>query len=270
MKDCCQKKKKSALENKALLNTSIRKKKKIAELYRMVTDEHICPFGLKSRDLLERKDYEVKDHCLTGRDEIEAFKKKHNVKTTPQTFIDGKRIGGHEDLERYFGKSFLESDKVTYQPVIAIFATALLMSLAACWAAFGKIPLIRLSEWFIAISMCLLAVQKLKDLDSFSNQFLGYDLLAQKVVRYAYIYPFAELGAGVLMLSGVLIWLSAPVALFIGSIGALSVFKAVYIDKRDLKCACVGGKSNVPLGFVSLTENIMMILMAIWMLSNYL
>ena len=52
-----------------------------------------------------------------------------------------------------------------------------------------------------------------------------------------------------------------------GTIGAASVFKAVYLDKRELKCACVGGNSNVPLGFVSLTENVMMVAMAIWMLA---
>jgi uncharacterized protein (DUF305 family) len=45
------------------------------------------------------------------------------------------------------------------------------------------------------------------------------------------------------------------------------VFKAVYIDRRELKCACVGGSSNVPLGFVSLTENVMMVAMALWMLA---
>jgi hypothetical protein len=39
----------------------------------------------------------------------------------------------------------------------------------------------------------------------------------------------------------------------------------VYIDKRELKCACVGGNSNVPLGFVSLTENLVMIGMGLWM-----
>ena len=96
--------------------------------------------------------------------------------------------------------------------------------------------------------------------------FLNYDLLAQRWVRYAYIYPFAEALAGVLMISGALMWVSIPVALFIGGIGAVSVFKAVYIDKRELKCACVGGDSNVPLGFVSLTENLMMIGMAVWMI----
>ena len=67
------------------------------------------------------------------------------------------------------------------------------------------------------------------------------------------------------MIAGALTWLSVPVSLFIGTVGAVSVFKAVYLDKRELKCACVGGASNVPLGFVSLTENLMMIGMAVWM-----
>ena len=64
------------------------------------------------------------------------------------------------------------------------------------------------------------------------------------------------------------LWLSAPLALFIGAIGAISVFKAVYVDKRALKCACVGGSSSVPLGFVSLTENLMMVAMALWMIAG--
>ena len=67
------------------------------------------------------------------------------------------------------------------------------------------------------------------------------------------------------MTAGALLWISAPVALFIGTVGAISVFKAVYIDKRELKCACVGGDSSVPLGFISLTENLMMIFMGLWM-----
>lgn len=68
------------------------------------------------------------------------------------------------------------------------------------------------------------------------------------------------------MIAGILVWISAPIALFIGGIGAWSVFRAVYVEGRQLKCACVGGDSNVPLGFVSLTENLMMAAMAIWMI----
>ena len=71
------------------------------------------------------------------------------------------------------------------------------------------------------------------------------------------------------MVAGALNWLSIPVALFIGTIGAVSVFKAVYVDKREIKCACVGGSSKVPLGFVSLTENLMMVAMSVWMLAMH-
>lgn len=241
---------------------------KQATLYRMATDEHICPFGLKSRDLLRRRGFAVNDNLLETRAETDAFQEKHGVDTTPQTFIDGERIGGYDDLRRHFGleDENPSDDDITYQPVITVFATALLMALGASWASFGDVFTVRAGEWFIAFSMCILAILKLRDLESFSNQFLGYDLLAQRVVRYAYVYPFGEALAGILMIAGALIWLAAPVALFIGTVGAVSVFKAVYIDKRELKCACVGGGSNVPLGAISLTENVMMVAMAFWML----
>ncbi len=113
--------------------------------------------------------------------------------------------------------------------------------------------------------MCALAMLKLQNVESFSSMFLNYDLLAKRWVPYSYVSPYAEGAAGVLMAAGALTWLSVPVALVIGTIGAVSVFKAVYIDKRELKCACVGGDSKVPLGFVSLTENLMMVAMALWM-----
>jgi glutaredoxin len=236
-----------------------------AELYRMVMEEHLCPFGLKSKDLLERKGFEVEDHHLTTREETEAFKQEHGVDTTPQAFIDGRRIGGYDELREYFGLATPDADETTYQPVIALFATALLMGLAVSWTATGSLVSARMPEYFVAIAMALLGLQKLKDVESFSTMFLNYDLLAQRQVRYGYVYPYAETLAGILMLAGALVWLAAPVALFIGTVGAVSVFKAVYIDKRELKCACVGGDSKVPLGFVSLTENLIMVGMGLWM-----
>jgi glutaredoxin/uncharacterized membrane protein YphA (DoxX/SURF4 family) len=236
-----------------------------ATLYRMVMHDHVCPFGLKSKDLLEREGWEVDDRWLTTREQTEDFKDKHEVDTTPQAFIGGERIGGYDDLLEYFGKPVPDPDATSYRPVIAIFSTAFLLALATSWTATDSLLSLRTLEWFVAFAMCLLGLQKLKDLESFSNMFLNYDLLAQRQVRYAYVYPFAETLAGVLMVAGALVWLAAPIALFIGAVGAFSVFKAVYIDRRELKCACVGGDSNVPLGFVSLTENLIMVLMGVWM-----
>lgn len=237
---------------------------KKAVLYRMHTHDHLCPFGLKSRDLLRRQGFEIEDHLLTSDAETEAFKQQHEVDTTPQTFIDGQRIGGYDDLRRYFNVA-KEKRETSYTPVIVIFAMAALIAIAFLLRPIQDTPVISGIESFIALSMCLLAVQKLKDLESFSLQFITYDLLAMRRPRYAYLYAFLEAFAGVGMLATLPAWLVSTPAILIGGIGSVSVFKAVYIDKRELKCACVGGDSKVPLGFVSLTENIMMVLMGVWM-----
>jgi glutaredoxin len=240
---------------------------KRAVMYRMVMPHHTCPYGLKAKDLLKRSGYIVEDHYLTTREETDAFKAKHNVPTTPQVFIEGKRVGGYDDLRRFLGKRVADPKATTYRPVIALFTMTALMATAASYAVTGSVLTLRAAEWFIGMSMIVLALLKLQNVKTFATMFLNYDLLAKRWVPYSYIYPFAEALAGFLMVSGALTWLSAPIALFIGTVGAVSVFKAVYVDKRDLKCACVGGSSNVPLGFISLTENLMMIGMAIWMVA---
>lgn len=240
---------------------------KTAAVYRMVMPGHLCPYGLKTVDLLKREGFAVEDHHLETRAETDAFKAEHAVATTPQTFIDGQRIGGYDDLREYLGKSRSqpEEGETSYQPVLAIFGVAFMLALAISWYVFETVFTVQAAEWFVSLSMALLAIQKLQDLRSFSTMFLNYDLLARRWVRYGYIYPFGEALAGILMVAHVLPIISVPVALFIGTVGAVSVFKAVYVDKRELKCACVGGNSNVPLGFVSLTENLFMIGMGLWM-----
>lgn len=238
---------------------------KQATLHRMVMPGHTCPYGLKAKHLLESRGFKVDDRWLTTREETDAFKAEHDVKTTPQTFIDGVRIGGYDDLRRHFGLKVADPEATSYTPVIALFAMTALMALATSFSVYGDALTLRAAEWFISFSMIVLALLKLQDVDKFATMFLNYDLLAKRWVPYASIYPFAEGLAGVLMTAHAFNWLSIPIALFIGGIGAVSVFKAVYVDKRDIKCACVGGSSKVPLGFVSLTENVMMVAMALWM-----
>jgi len=237
-----------------------------ASLHRMVMPDHVCPYGLKAKHLLESRGYAVEDHWLTTRAETDAFKARHGVATTPQAFIGGERIGGYDDLRRHFGLRVADPDATSYVPVLAVFAAAAALALAVSHAAFGTPFTVRAAEWFIAFAMVILAMLKLQGVERFSTMFLNYDLLAKRWVPYGYFYPFAEFTAGALMSARALDWLSIPLALLIGTIGGVSVFYAVYVQKRELKCACVGGSSRVPLGFVSLTENVMMVAMALWML----
>jgi glutaredoxin len=235
----------------------------------MQTPEHICPSGLKALDLLRRHGFQVEDHPLTSRALTDAFKAEHGVATTPQVWIDGTRVGGHDDLRRHLGLAVHDPKALTYKPVIAIFGMAAALALAVAWGMMGPAGLLTAHtlQLFLGFATALLALQKLRDIEGFVNGFLGYDLLAQRHPRYARLYPWAEALVGLLMIAGAALWLMVPIALVIGGIGVVSVVKAVYIDKRTLKCACVGGQSNVPLGFVSLTENLVMVGMALWMLA---
>lgn len=72
-----------------------------ATLYRMKLPTHECPYGLRAKELLENAGFSIEEHLLTTREEVDAFQAKEGVSTTPQIFIDGERIGGSEDLERY-------------------------------------------------------------------------------------------------------------------------------------------------------------------------
>lgn len=239
---------------------------KKATIYRMVAPKHLCPWGVKGIDLLRRNGYDVEDHHLESMEANKAYKEENGYDETPQIFIEGERIGGYDALRDHLGKGPDPKEGETYQPVNAVFAVTFLMSLTTCWAIEGGLEIIRILELFIAFSMCVLGILKLQDLLSFATGFVQYDLVARRYVPYSYVYPFVEAGAGILMIGGILTWIAAPAALIVAAIGAVSIIKAVYIEKRDLNCACVGGGSSVPLGFISLTENLMMIAMSIWMM----
>ncbi|MGB0743923.1 MAG: MauE/DoxX family redox-associated membrane protein [Opitutales bacterium] len=239
---------------------------KKADIYRIVTPDHLCPWGIKGKDLLKRHGYEVEDHHLNSMDEDKAFKDKHDVDETPQVWIEDKHIGGYDALRELLGLGPDPKEGETYQPVLVIFAVTLGMALTTNWASSGALDPVRVIELFIAFTMCALGIQKLRDVQSYTNGFIQYDLLAQRYVPYATVYALIETVGGILMIAGLITWIVAPIVLVATSIGAVSIIKAVFIEKRSLKCACVGGDSDVPLGFISLTENLGMMAMAVWMM----
>src|SRR6476620_1525708 len=124
-----------------------------AVLYRMVMPGHVCPWGLKARDLLRRSGYEVEDHHLASREATDAFKIEHRVTTTPQIFIGGERIGGYDDLRRFLGKRVPDPKATTYRPVAVLFTLTALMALAASHAFSEQLFTAHAVQWFIAFSL---------------------------------------------------------------------------------------------------------------------
>lgn len=216
-------------------------------VYRMSTPDHECPWGLKAISLLEDQGIEFEDHKLRSQEDVEALKAKYNVATTPQIFFGDERIGGYTDLAQKLDVK-AESADYSYTPVIALFSTAGLITLATSLGMTG----------FMGISLSMLASLKLMDLEAFAESFAKYDLVTKQFKPYGKTYPFLELLIGLGFLSGVAPLITGIGSLLVGTSGAISVFKAVYVDKLALNCACVGGNTKTPLGIVSFAENAIM------------
>ena len=76
-------------------------KQKTATLYRMVLPDHTCPYGIRAKQLLEDHGFDIEEHILASRSQVDAFEAEHDVATTPQIFIAGERIRGSDNLARF-------------------------------------------------------------------------------------------------------------------------------------------------------------------------
>lgn len=104
---------------------------------------------------------------------------------------------------------------------------------------------------------------KFLDLKSFAESFSSYDPLAQKIIGYAFIYPFIELVLGLLFIIGFGLLSTNILTVIILSITTFGVIKRLQ-SKSQIQCACLGTAFSLPLSQVTVFENIMMILMAFY------
>ena len=144
----------------------------------------------------------------------------------------------------------------SFTPLLAVFGTSFLIT----------ITLVKNFQVFMGITICLLAMLKLMDIEAFGTSYKKYDLISSKFNIWIYIYPFFEFIIGISFLNSSPPSLIIFIALILGISGMISVFKAVYLDKLKLNCACVGWYAKTPLGIISFIENLLMVIMSILIL----
>lgn len=118
---------------------------------------------------------------------------------------------------------------------------------------------------FMAGFFIVFSFFKLLDLPGFVTAYRGYDLIAMRSVNWAYAYPFVELALGVAYLIDFIPVLTNIVTFLVMTIGAIGVLKAL-LDKRSIRCACLGTALNLPMTKVTLIEDLTMAAMAAGML----
>jgi glutaredoxin 3 len=78
---------------------------KTAKLYRMVLPDHVCPYGVRAKAMLEERGFALEDHLLESREAVDRFMADNGLATTPLIVIDGEQVGGSDDLERYLARN---------------------------------------------------------------------------------------------------------------------------------------------------------------------
>ena len=187
---------------------------------------------------------------------------KHIALSDLQNALDQKyqisAIQHNETLEQT--KSWF----ATYKPVLLIFFY-IFSSTAVVELTAENIDLMRWMRHFMAGFFLTFSFFKMLNLKGFKDSYLMYDIIARKFPAWGYIYAFTELALGIAFLINFNLIITNIVTFLVMSISIIGVLKTV-LDKKTIKCACLGDMFNLPMSTVTIIEDGLMILMSLGML----
>ena len=203
--------------------------------------------SLPAEDILRGAIASAGDYTLTG---VE--------KATPDTRSEMSDQQHHAAAQ--------DHTKESLYPLFLIvgFITGVTLLVAYATGDWSVEPIMRhfMAGFFIVFSFF-----KLLDPPGFVSAYRGYDLIARKVPAWGWAYPFVELGLGVAYLLAWAPIVTNSVTLVLMLAGATGVLKAL-LDKRSIRCACLGTALNLPMTKVTLVEDLTMAAMAAVMLAK--
>ncbi|HET8861533.1 heavy-metal-associated domain-containing protein [Marivirga sp.] len=153
----------------------------------------------------------------------------------------------------------------TYKPVLLIFlyifsVTALVEITAE------NIDLSRWMRHFMAGFFLTFSFFKMLNLKGFKHSYLMYDIIARKFPFWGYIYAFTELILGIAFLVNFNPIITNSVTFLVMSVSIIGVLQTV-LNKKTIKCACLGDVFNLPMSTVTIIEDGLMIIMSLGMLA---
>jgi copper chaperone CopZ len=152
----------------------------------------------------------------------------------------------------------------TYKPLLIVFAfiTSIAWITAYAGSSFNAMDFMNhfMAGFFIAFSFF-----KFLDLKGFAGSYAMYDLIAARIPVYGYVYPFIEAGLGFAYLLDLNTYAVNMTTLVVMALSSVGVVQSV-VQKREIRCACLGTVFNLPISTVTIIENGLMMIMAFAML----
>ncbi|WP_338793822.1 heavy metal-associated domain-containing protein [Bernardetia sp. MNP-M8] len=152
----------------------------------------------------------------------------------------------------------------TYKPLFLIVAFILGTSILVQYP-FTDFSGMLLMRHFMAGFFIVFAFFKLLNLEGFANSYQMYDIVAAKWKGWGLIYPFVELTLGIAYLINIFPFYVNLITIFVLGISSIGVIKS-NLDKKKIKCACLGDVFNLPMSTVTIIEDLSMVAMAVVML----
>ena len=168
-----------------------------------------------------------------------------------------------EQYEPEEKRSWLE----TYKPILLIFGYILFVTILVQLEN-ARFDWMQWMRHFMAGFFLVFSFFKLLNLKGFTDSYVMYDVLAKRLPGWAYIYAFLELSLGIAYLVNFNPLITNWVALSVMSLSIIGVFRTV-LDKKRIRCACLGAVFNLPMSTVTIIEDALMIAMSatmLWML----
>ena len=192
---------------------------------------------------------------LTVEKEIEIDELRRLFEAHPKYTITFSNTSEDKQNKRVF---------TTYKPLLLIFlfiaATTAIVSIDN-----GKIDVMLWMQYFMAGFFIVFSFFKFLNLTGFAESYAMYDILAKRVKVYGLVYPFIELILGVAYLTGFEPTITYIATICIMGFSSIGVIQSV-LDKKKIRCACLGAVFNLPMSMVTIIENLIMVLMALIML----
>ena len=186
------------------------------------------------------------------------------AKAQPQMLLQqalGEKYRIHPDSDL---KPIKSSKLKQLRPLLIIFAGLLMATALLNYKAFD---LNEAMMDFMGLFFLVFGFFKLLDLKGFPDSFAMYDPLAKAFRVYGWAYPFIELGLGTLLLLRIGLVPVFAITLLLLSITTVGILRSI-LDKREIRCACLGTWLNLPMTEATLIENAIMIIMAVYMLTQ--
>jgi hypothetical protein len=157
---------------------------------------------------------------------------------------------------------------ITYKPILLIFGYILGITLLIETYHDG----FNWSNWmnnFMAGFFLVFSFFKMLNLKGFAESYFSYDVIARRWMGWGYVYAFIELALGLAFLFHFEPLLTNAVTLIVMSVSIIGVLQSV-LNKRKIKCACLGAVFNLPMSTVTIVEDALMIVMSGIMLISML